>query len=324
MIDYEKLWKLLEVKGLKKDDLKKELTISTTTLEKLNNNEKVSADVLENICRYLNCDIRDIMEEIQDSSLVEIKNCLSKLQVFNGVEKSTIEKAAHFSDVIKLKKNQRLYSDKQELFYVYFVKKGKVTISKYSEHGDNKVIFILGENDLINQPIMRKNTSAVECWGFENSEILRIGFSDFDKLMKEDYTLARNCMIYMENRIRRLYRQLKNSVSINIEKKLAAKLFKLGSTYGQGSNRDIMASYIVMDGRSKQAPSFSVDSHLKLNDEFTKLNIDITITKISKMLGCQRETVSRAMRELVDKGMVKTSGREIWLNLKRLQEFFKS
>ena len=50
--------------------------------------------------------------------------------------------------------------------------------------------------------------------------------------MAKDYILTRNCMLFMEKRIRRLYRQLKNSTSTNIEKKLAAKLYRLGTLYG--------------------------------------------------------------------------------------------
>ena len=50
---------------------------------------------------------------------------------------------------------------------MYFLLEGKVTLVKPNENGESKVVFILNPGDTINQPVMRNNTSAVECWGFE-------------------------------------------------------------------------------------------------------------------------------------------------------------
>lgn len=222
---------------------------------------------------------------------------LRKIEVFKNISEESLEKIYKYSDVIKLGKNRCLYSDRQILEYVYFVLSGKVTLSKNNENGESKVIFILGKGDIINQPIMRKNTSAVECWGFEDSRILKISFRDFQEVMKDDYELVRNCMIFMETRIRRLYRQLKNSVSINMDKKLATKLYRIGLKYG------------VNDGKFQN---------------MVIIKLDLTVTYIAKMLGCQRETASRAMKSLAEKSIIKMVGRNIYVNLELAKELFKS
>lgn len=64
MFDYEKLWKLLKDRKLKKVDLKREIGITPTTLAKLNRNENVSMDVLNRLCEFLECDIGDILEHV--------------------------------------------------------------------------------------------------------------------------------------------------------------------------------------------------------------------------------------------------------------------
>lgn len=257
-----------------------------------------------------------------------LERFVKDIVVFRGVSDETLKRASKSAILLNLSKNERLYSDKQELSYVYFVVEGRVTISKYGENGENKVIFIMNKNDMINQPIMRRNTSAVECWAFEKSKIIRISFEEFDKIMESDYVLARNCMLYMENRIRRLYRQLKNSVSINIEKKLAAKLFRLGSIYGTGINTKIIKKRLHKEKTFQKdggiTPGEDFEIYGDLIDEFSKLDINISVTKLSKMLGSPRETVSRAMKKLSNEGLVKIEGREIYVNLKGLQEFFKS
>lgn len=218
------------------------------------------------------------------------------VKVFKGISDDSLNRILVCGDIVDLKKNACLYHDRQDLYYVYFLLKGKVTLVKPNENGESKVVFILNPGDTINQPVMRNNTSAVECWGFENSRILRIGFDDFDTIMAKDYILAKNCMAFMENRIRRLYRQLKNSVTINIEKRLAAKLVRLGLDYGSREEDSVM----------------------------TRIDLNLTVTYIAKMLGCQRESVSRAMKSLTKKGIVELDGRKIYVDIEKARKFFKS
>ena len=61
-VSYNKLWKLLIDKNMKKSDLRASANISTGTLAKLGKNESVTTDVLVRVCHTLNCDIGDIME----------------------------------------------------------------------------------------------------------------------------------------------------------------------------------------------------------------------------------------------------------------------
>jgi DNA-binding Xre family transcriptional regulator len=65
---YNKLFKLLIDKGMKKTDLRLATGISPNTLTKLSNNEYVSMEVLVKICRVLHCDVGDIMEVIVSDS----------------------------------------------------------------------------------------------------------------------------------------------------------------------------------------------------------------------------------------------------------------
>lgn len=67
-ISYNKLWKLLIDKGMKKNDLRLAAEISSATLAKLGKNEGVTTDVLVRICHALNCDIGDIIEVIPENS----------------------------------------------------------------------------------------------------------------------------------------------------------------------------------------------------------------------------------------------------------------
>ena len=65
-IRYNKLWKLLIDKEMMKKDLRDQSGITTNALAKLGKNEHVSTQILEKICRTLNCNIEDICEIVID------------------------------------------------------------------------------------------------------------------------------------------------------------------------------------------------------------------------------------------------------------------
>lgn len=65
-MSYNKLWKLLIDKQMKKSDLRKKTGISSSSLAKLTKNENVTTEVLSKICQELNCDVGDIMEFIPE------------------------------------------------------------------------------------------------------------------------------------------------------------------------------------------------------------------------------------------------------------------
>lgn len=69
MLSYNKLWVLLESRGMKKTDLSKNKVISTVTLAKLSKNETISSDTIEKICEFLDCQPSDIMEYISDKQM---------------------------------------------------------------------------------------------------------------------------------------------------------------------------------------------------------------------------------------------------------------
>ena len=61
-ISYNKLWKLLIDKSMKKKDLISLAGLSTSTLAKMGKNQQVSMDVIIRICKALDCNIGDIMD----------------------------------------------------------------------------------------------------------------------------------------------------------------------------------------------------------------------------------------------------------------------
>ncbi len=117
----------------------------------------------------------------------------------------------------------------------------------------------------------------------------------FIQVMDKDGRLAREVMGAMSLKIRRLYRQLKNTTNaLSGEKRLAAKLFKLGKDYGVCSG----------DG--------------------TLIDMNLSITYLADMLGSKRETVSRQVKRLTELGLINMERNRITIpDMKKISEYFK-
>ena len=63
---YNKLWKMLIDKNMKKSDLKAIAGISSTSVAKLGKGENITTDVLIRICESMNCRLEDILETVED------------------------------------------------------------------------------------------------------------------------------------------------------------------------------------------------------------------------------------------------------------------
>ena len=69
-VSYNKLFKMLIEKGMKKTEFAKEVGISANTLAKLSRNETVSMEVIIRICRALGCSVDDIMDILPETRVL--------------------------------------------------------------------------------------------------------------------------------------------------------------------------------------------------------------------------------------------------------------
>lgn len=65
-VNYDKLWGILNGRGMMKTELIKEAKISTDAMAKLGRNEDVRVGVLEKICLALDCKLDDILDIVPD------------------------------------------------------------------------------------------------------------------------------------------------------------------------------------------------------------------------------------------------------------------
>ena len=65
-ISYNKLWKMLIDKNMKKSDLRNKAGISSASIAKLGKGDNITTDVLIKICEAMDCHLDDIMETVDE------------------------------------------------------------------------------------------------------------------------------------------------------------------------------------------------------------------------------------------------------------------
>jgi transcriptional regulator, XRE family len=69
-ISYNRLWKLLIDKNMNRQALKEISGISTASIAKLGRGDNITTAVLLKVCNALDCDLSDIMELIEDDTIL--------------------------------------------------------------------------------------------------------------------------------------------------------------------------------------------------------------------------------------------------------------
>lgn len=196
----------------------------------------------------------------------------------------------------QLKKGAHLFLDRSEGDSLYLLVEGVVSLYKINSLGEKKVVFAYGPGNLLNEEIVYGHPESINCEVLEDSRVLVIPREPFVKLMAGDSGLMMAVFDSMALKIRRMYRQLKNTTNaLNGEKRLAAKLYKLAKDYGVEKNGKVV------------------------------IGMNLTITYLAEMMGSKRETVSRQMKQLVEHGLIETEKNRITIpNLQNLSDYFKA
>ncbi|WP_053986129.1 Crp/Fnr family transcriptional regulator [Niameybacter massiliensis] len=221
---------------------------------------------------------------------------LEQLSLFEGLHPSTYAHLTRIGRVESYKSGAHLFLEKDLLHCFYIVLSGTVSMYKTNSNGQLKTIFIFGKDTLLNETIFDNMPVSISCKVHDDCTVLAFYRSDLLPLFQQDFRLTENFVNHLSKRIRRLYRQMKNSTSIiKMEKKLAAKLLKLSQDYGTPQDDGIM------------------------------IDFPITITSLAELLGSYRETISRALKILVEKNLIVYEHKYIFVpDPNALSTFFKA
>jgi len=212
---------------------------------------------------------------------LDLKN-FKHLELFQDLTDETLDKLSKVMRVVNYPKKQIVFCDKDRLDEVYIGLSGKFSLYKLNDKGTKRIIFLFGKGILLNDHLRPDFPSAIHCESFEDAATLVCVKADFTRIMSEDFSLAQAVIDQYSSKLRRTYRQLKNTpMNISAPKKLAAKLYSLFRHYGVPTEDGIL------------------------------IDFPLTITHLSEMMGMPRETVSRAFAQLIKESLIEYEKKKI-------------
>ncbi|MDO4555154.1 MAG: Crp/Fnr family transcriptional regulator [Lachnospiraceae bacterium] len=226
---------------------------------------------------------------------MEGKNRLFEIECLKNVSHTTLDKIWRNGSIVEMPKQSVFIRAREPAGLVHFVLSGKVMVYNLTNHGKRKIIFIFGKGVLLNENVLNPRYCSNFYETMERSRIFVIGSGQFLKYMEEDFSLVRAVMEEQERKIWRLSHQLKNTMgSIYMERKLAAKLWKLARDFGKPTKDGI------------------------------EIDFNMTVTFLADLMGAPRETVSRICKTLTEAGLMKMEKRRITLpDPDRMARFYK-
>ncbi|UUV17038.1 Crp/Fnr family transcriptional regulator [Fusobacteria bacterium ZRK30] len=231
---------------------------------------------------------------------------IDQLSIFKGLNPETIDQLEKKLKVKEYKKGEFVFFEKDQVEKIYVIVSGKVTLHRYTQKAQKKIIYILGSGEVINEVIFDKLPASINAEVFENAMILEYSAAELKQIMSQDFELAYRIIQSTGRKVRRLYRQLKNTVPISLDKKVASKLWKLSKDHGMICEIE--------------------DSHCrscKKNDCWIGLEFKISITYLADMLGSTRETISRELKKLEGQGYIKWVDKRIFVKREELRQFYR-
>ena len=225
-----------------------------------------------------------------------VRKHVNQLNFFERIDPGTVEALVKCGKIVDVPKGTLLIRARESVDYIYFQLNGKSTIYNLTHDGKRKILFIFGHGALLNEHLFNNHTSSTYCETMEKSKVLAFPVQEFAAIMAKDFQLTKKVLETQERKIWRLGHQLKNTTSsIYLERKLAAKLWKLSRDFGVETEEGI------------------------------EIDINLSITFLADMLGVPRETTSRVCSILTEAGLIAIKKKRIFISdPAKMAHFYKT
>lgn len=224
-----------------------------------------------------------------------VQNACEKCEVLRQLKPKTRELLVSNGILRQYKKGEFIFQEREEVTRIYFTVSGDVALYRINHDHDRKVIFVYGSGAMLNEVILEKPITSIGCQALKSVTVLSFPRKKLLEIMEQDFELTQRIMNSCTKKIRRLYRQLGNTTHmVPLEKQVASKLWKLGRDFG-----------VKKDG-------------------ITQIDFDMSITFLADMVGAKRESVSRAVKKLSERGLISCkNGTFAVYDVEALEKFVK-
>ncbi len=202
---------------------------------------------------------------------------LQKVPLFSQLAPVELERVAEITRERSYPRNSVILFEDDPGDALYVVATGQVKVVLIGEDGREVILSVLGEGDFFGEmSLIDEEPRSAHVIAMEDSNLLVIRREDFQAILQQSPGIAMGLLRELSRRLRRVDEKVGSLVLLDVNGRVAQLLLDLADEAG--------------------------------SDKITRR---LTHHTIAQMIGSSHETVSRTMRELVDKGYIEISRREI-------------
>ena len=205
---------------------------------------------------------------------------LSKIPAFNGLTQDQIERIQQITSIRELARGEVVFSEGEQGNGFYVVVNGRVKVFKLSPEGKEQILHIIGPGEPFGEvAVFAGRSFPANAQALSNSRLLFLPRSEFVNLISTNPSLAMEMLAVLSIRLRQFTMQIE-SLSL---KEVPGRL----------------ASYLMLLSSELSEPE----------------SVDLPISKgqLASLLGTIPETLSRIFARMSQQGLVRVSGRTIFL-----------
>jgi CRP-like cAMP-binding protein len=208
---------------------------------------------------------------------VSVTDILRKVPLFGQLAAPDLDRVAAISRERSYPRNSVILFEDDPGDALYVVADGQVKVVLIGEDGREVILSVMGPGEFFGEmALIDDEPRSAHVIAMEDSGLLVIRREDFQDLLTQTPGIALVLLRELSRRLRRVDEKVGSLVLLDVNGRVAQLLLELADEAG--------------------------------SDRITRR---LTHHTIAQMIGSSRETVSRTMRELVDKGSITVSRREI-------------
>jgi CRP-like cAMP-binding protein len=214
-------------------------------------------------------------------SPVETAHFLSTVPLLSGLDAAEIERFAEMTRERSYPKGSVIVFEDDPGDSLFIVRRGRVKVVLIGEDGREVILGILGVSEHFGElSLIDGQPRSAHVIAMEDSQLIVLRREDFRRRVYESPAVAWALLVEMSKRLRRADEQIGNLVLLDVDGRIARLLLEVSSeAEGAGTSPVIQKR--------------------------------LTHQTIAQMIGASRETVSRAMRDFQERGLITVERRQI-------------
>jgi len=208
---------------------------------------------------------------------LSVGDILRKVPLFGQLAPTDLERVVEISRERTYPRNSVILFEDDPGDALYVVAEGQVKVVLIGEDGREVILSVMGEGEFFGEmALVDDEPRSAHVIAMEDSTLLVLRREDFQGILTQTPGIALALLRELSRRLRRVDEKVGSLVLLDVNGRVAQLLLDLADEAGS-----------------------------------ERITRRLTHHTIAQMIGSSRETVSRTMRELVEKGYIEVSRREI-------------